>query len=90
MLRPVKLPEVALQGQNLFAARVSRNLFEQSWVGAIVTNGNPDGTGSNTLVGADARFATSKFRGTGMSRSTCSCSGRGQRVGSDDGARASA
>jgi hypothetical protein len=50
-------------GQNLFAARVSRNLFRQSWVGAIVTHGNPDGTGSNTLVGADARFATSTFRG---------------------------
>ena len=58
-----EVPDVALQGQNLFAARVSRNLFQQSWVGAIVTNGNPDGTGSNTLVGADARFATSKFRG---------------------------
>jgi len=58
-----EVPDVALQGQNLFAARVSRNLFQQSWVGAIVTNGNPDGAGSNTLVGADARFATSKFRG---------------------------
>lgn len=52
-----------LAGQNLFAARVSRNLFRQSWVGAIVTRGNPDGTGSNTLIGADARFATSTFRG---------------------------
>ena len=40
-----------------------RSLFEQSWVGAIVTSGNPDGTGSNNLLGADARFATSKFRG---------------------------
>jgi hypothetical protein len=50
-------------GQNLLAARVSRNLFRQSWVGAIVTHGNPQGTGGNTLVGADARFATSNFRG---------------------------
>jgi hypothetical protein len=57
------LPEAALSRQNLFAARVSRNIFEQSWVGAIVTNGNPDGTGSNNLLGADARFATSKFHG---------------------------
>jgi hypothetical protein len=57
------VPELALQHQNLFAARVSRNLFEQSWVGAIVTNGNPNGTGRNSLLGADARFATSKFRG---------------------------
>ena len=57
------LPAVSLDRQNMFAARVSRNLFEQSWVGAIVTNGNPDGTGTNNLLGADARFATSKFRG---------------------------
>lgn len=52
-----------LGGQNLMALRVSRNLFEQSWIGGIVTSGNPAGTGSNTLVGADARFATSHFRG---------------------------
>jgi hypothetical protein len=57
------LPDAALGPQNLFAARVSRNLFEQSSVGAIVTNGNPDGTGANTLVGADARLATSAFHG---------------------------
>lgn len=53
----------ALAGQNLFAARVSRNVFEQSWIGGIVTRGNPAGTGSNVLVGADARLATSRFRG---------------------------
>jgi len=38
-------------------------MLEQSWISAIVTNGNPDGTGSNNLLGADARFATSTFRG---------------------------
>ena len=52
-----------LDGQNLLAARVSRNIFEQSWVGAIVTRGNPEGTGGNTLVGVDVRLATSTFRG---------------------------
>ena len=57
------LAAASLRRQNLFAARASRNLFEQSWVGAIVTSGNPDGIGSNTLLGADARFATSRFRG---------------------------
>ena len=56
------LPEASLRPQNLFAARVSRNLFEQSWVGAIVTNGNPDGSGDNNLLGADARLATSTLR----------------------------
>lgn len=55
--------EAHLDGQNLLAARVSRNVFRQSWVGAIFTNGNPAGTGRNSLAGADARFATSTFRG---------------------------
>jgi hypothetical protein len=57
------LPGGFVDHQNLFASRVSRNLFQQSWVGAIVTHGNPTGAGSNTLLGADARFATSTFRG---------------------------
>jgi uncharacterized protein DUF5916 len=57
------LADAPLRRQNLFAARVTRNVFEQSWIGAIVTNGSPDGAGRNNLVGADARFATSKFRG---------------------------
>ena len=52
-----------LDRQNLLALRVSRNLFEQSWVGGILTHGDPTGAGGNTLVGGDARFATSKFRG---------------------------
>lgn len=52
-----------LDSQNLLAARVSRNILRQSWIGAIVTHGNPQGTGSNTLVGADMRLATSTFRG---------------------------
>ena len=50
-------------GQNLLAARVSRNFFEQSWVGAIATHGDPTGAGDNTLLGVDARLATSRFRG---------------------------
>ena len=57
------VPDARLDRQNLFAARLSRNLFEQSWLGAIVTRGSPDGTRDNTLLGADARFATSTFRG---------------------------
>ncbi len=55
--------DLGLKGQNLLAARVSRNLLRQSWVGLIATSGNPEGTGGNQLVGADARFATSEFRG---------------------------
>ncbi len=55
--------DLGLARQNLLSARVSRNLFEQSFVGALVTHGNPEGTGRNTLLGADARFATSSFQG---------------------------
>lgn len=58
-----KVASEGLDPQNLMALRVSRNLFEQSWIGGILTHGNPTGAGSNTLVGADARFATSTFRG---------------------------
>jgi hypothetical protein len=52
-----------LDSQNLLAARVSRNIFRQSWIGGIVTHGNPAGTGQNTLLGADIRLATSEFKG---------------------------
>jgi len=55
--------ELGLGRQNLLAARVSRNLFRQSFAGALVTHGDPSGAGSNTLAGADARLATSTFRG---------------------------
>ncbi len=52
-----------LASQNLLAGRVSRDIFQQSYVGAIFTHGNPSGEGENSLIGADARLATSKFRG---------------------------
>ena len=55
--------ELGLDRQNLLAARVSRNILRQSWVGGMVTHGNPAGTGANTLVGADVHLGTSSFRG---------------------------
>lgn len=57
------LPNGAVDRQNLLVARVSRNLFQQSWVGGILTHGDPSGAGDNTLIGGDARFATSTFHG---------------------------
>lgn len=62
-LRDAALPGGSVDRQNLLVARVSRNLFQQSWVGGILTHGEPSGSGSNTLIGGDARFATSTFRG---------------------------
>ncbi len=61
--RDMTLEAGPLAAQNLLAVRVSKNLFEQSWIGAIATRGNPSGAGDNNLVGLDARFATSHFRG---------------------------
>jgi hypothetical protein len=61
--RRTTLDEGPLSPQNLLAVRVSKNLFAQSFVGAIATRGNPTGAGDNSLVGVDARFATSRFRG---------------------------
>ncbi|MBN2134904.1 MAG: carbohydrate binding family 9 domain-containing protein [Acidobacteria bacterium] len=53
----------SLPTQNLLAMRITRNLWEQSNIGVIVTNGNPSGIGSNTLYGADFRYGTSKAFG---------------------------
>ena len=61
--RHSSLDEGPLSAQNLLALRVSKNLFEQSWIGAIATRGNPNGLGDNSLIGVDARFATSHFGG---------------------------
>ncbi len=55
--------DMNLPSQNLLAARVSRDFWRQSYVGGIFTRGNPSGEGDNNLIGADARFATSGFRG---------------------------
>jgi hypothetical protein len=58
-----EVDDVGLSGQNLLAARVSRDFWKQSYVGGIFTRGNPSGLGNNTLIGGDVRFATSSFRG---------------------------
>ena len=58
------LPEAALHGQNLFAAaREPESIRAVVGWSASSRTATRLATGSNTLVGADARFATSKFRG---------------------------
>jgi hypothetical protein len=54
---------IGLDKQNLFVGRLSHDFWRQSYVGGIVTYGNPTGEGDNSLIGADARFATATFRG---------------------------
>jgi hypothetical protein len=43
--------------------RVKRNLWRESWIGAIATVGDPLGRPVSWLGGADFTYATSRFRG---------------------------
>jgi hypothetical protein len=55
-------PALAFGRQNFVAGRISRNLWEESSVGVIFTDGSADGS-KNTLAGFDFVFQTSKFLG---------------------------
>jgi len=56
-----------LSRQNLFVARSKMNFFSQSYVGALVTNGEPSGESDNTLLGLDLNLSTADFLGSGKS-----------------------
>jgi hypothetical protein len=60
-LRTGDLPVV--NEKNFFVGRVKRNLFRQSYVGGIFTNGHPALGQSGQTYGADMRLATSRFLG---------------------------
>ena len=49
--------------EGFFIGRVKRNLFEQSYVGAIFTAGNPSPGATAQTYGVDTRLATSRFLG---------------------------
>ena len=51
-----------LPGRNLFAARMTQNVFAESKVGWVLTNGSPTGE-RNTLAGVDFNYSTSRFAG---------------------------
>jgi len=51
-----------IPGQNFIAGRVSQNLWAESKVGLIFTNGSPGGS-RNTLAGFDFTYQTSRFLG---------------------------
>jgi hypothetical protein len=51
-----------LPGRNLLAARMTQNIFAQSKVGWIFTNGSPTGE-KNSLAGVDFNYSSSKFLG---------------------------
>jgi hypothetical protein len=49
--------------ENFFVGRIKRNFLEQSYVGAIFTNGHPERGQTGSTVGADVRLATSRLFG---------------------------
>ena len=49
--------------RNFFVGRIKRNLFRQSYVGAILTDGHPAEGQAGRTYGADLRLATSRFLG---------------------------
>ncbi len=51
-----------LPGRNFLALRLTQDIFSESKVGMIFTNGSPTGE-RNTLAAVDFRYATSHFRG---------------------------
>src|SRR5262245_21511326 len=50
-------------GAFMAVGRAKRNLWRESWVGAIATVGDPLGRAGSWLGGADFTYATSHFRG---------------------------
>ena len=54
---------VVADDEGFVIGRVKRNFFEQSYIGAIFTNGNPSPGLSGQTYGADVRLATSRFLG---------------------------
>jgi hypothetical protein len=50
-------------GEGFFVGRLKRNVFAQSYIGAILTEGNPAIGQSGRTYGADLRLATSRFLG---------------------------
>ena len=51
-----------LSGRNFLAARMTQDIFAESKVGWIFTNGSPTGA-RNSLLGVDFQYSTSKFSG---------------------------
>jgi hypothetical protein len=63
VVQDLGLASATVPGTNLLASRVSYDFNENLRVGTIITNGDPEALRRNTLVGFDAVWRTSKFRG---------------------------
>ncbi len=56
--------EDLVPGTTMGAFRVKQNVLEESNIGAIATFGDPSGAEGSYLVGVDATYQTSRFRGS--------------------------
>lgn len=54
---------LGLDSQNIFVGRTVLNVGSRTQVGAIVTDGNPQGNVDNTLIGTDIRYRNTAFYG---------------------------
>ena len=52
-----------IEPKNFFVARIKRNVFTQSYIGGIYTEGNPPDSSSARTYGADVRLSTTRFLG---------------------------
>jgi hypothetical protein len=52
-----------VEDKDFFVGRVKRNLFQQSYIGAIFSEGHPASNRSGQTYGADMRLTTSRFLG---------------------------
>jgi hypothetical protein len=52
-----------VEAQDLFVGRVSANVLEESNIGIVITDGNPQANIDNSVVGADFRFLNSRLAG---------------------------
>jgi hypothetical protein len=64
VVQALGLPSSKVEGTNLLASRVAYDFNDNLRLGTILTHGDPEALLSNTLVGADAVWRTSKFLGT--------------------------
>jgi len=55
--------------KNLAVGRIKANFLNQSYLGALFTNGDPVGRASNQVGGVDLKLATSNFLGRGKNLS---------------------
>jgi hypothetical protein len=52
----------AVDAQDLYAARVSANVLEESAIGIIATHGDPVSNSDNSLIGVDFRYLNTRFK----------------------------